>query len=371
MQIEDYLQAPRLQSLRDQAESSQMEDDKKRFLIELVREILKGLNDVTITNIKNGINVNNLDEIKASLRNELNKANKPITDILNKINLSAESQNKFLEDVQNKAENEVDNTVQTVVVKRLNDKTEITNFSDIIFPSEVSVNNLTELASYLEELINKVSELKLSVTLPAPQVTIQPTPVNIPETVLNIPPLDLEPIISSLNENLKLLRTNNKSRPLAVRLTDGAEWIKELIKTQKETSKAVAAFAGGSNQVRLLDSNNGIINPVQQEPEILRAIANISASQTDSSIVTAVTGKKIRIVAVAAVAAATATNITFNTKPAGAGTGISPVFANGANGGEVLPYNPRGWFETNSGEGLTATTGSGSATGVLINYILV
>lgn len=101
----------------------------------------------------------------------------------------------------------------------------------------------------------------------------------------------------------------------------------------------------------------------------LRAIANIAASQTDANIVTAVAGKKIRVLAMAAVAGGTATNLTFNSKPAGVGVAISPLFANGVNGGEVLPFNPMGWFETVAGEGLTVTTGAGSTTGILVTYV--
>lgn len=101
------------------------------------------------------------------------------------------------------------------------------------------------------------------------------------------------------------------------------------------------------------------------------AKANVAASSTDSSIIAAVTSKKLRVVSLVMVCGATATNITFNTKPGGAGTAISMLFANAANGGAVLGYNPVGWFETSSGEGLTATTGAGSTTGVQITYIEV
>lgn len=71
------------------------------------------------------------------------------------------------------------------------------------------------------------------------------------------------------------------------------------------------------------------------------------------------------------VTAATATNVTFNTKPVGSGTAISCLFANGANGGAVLGYNSDGWFTTNAGEGLTATTGAGSATGIQVGYVTI
>lgn len=95
------------------------------------------------------------------------------------------------------------------------------------------------------------------------------------------------------------------------------------------------------------------------------AKANVSAAVTDSVIVAAIAGKKIRVVACAFVCGATATNATFNS----GSTAISMLFANAANGGAVLGFNPVGWFETNAGEALTLTTSSGSTTGVQLVYV--
>lgn len=101
------------------------------------------------------------------------------------------------------------------------------------------------------------------------------------------------------------------------------------------------------------------------------AFLNVAGAQTDSSLVAAVSSKSIRVLAAAIVCAATATNITFNSKASGSGVAISAAFANAANGGEVLPFSPIGWFQTVSGEALTVTTGSGSSTGVQVVYVEV
>lgn len=101
------------------------------------------------------------------------------------------------------------------------------------------------------------------------------------------------------------------------------------------------------------------------------AFANPPASTTDGTVVAAVATKKIRVLSVAFVAGGTATTLTFNSKPAGAGTAKTCLFANAANGGAVLGYNPLGWFETTAGEGLSATTGAGSATGIQLTYVEV
>lgn len=100
----------------------------------------------------------------------------------------------------------------------------------------------------------------------------------------------------------------------------------------------------------------------------LGVYANIAASQTDSLLITAVPGKVIKVTKIAFVTGATATNITLNSKGSGAGTAISCLFANGANGGAVLPDSDDGWFLTNAGEALTCTTGAGSTTGIQMSY---
>ena len=100
------------------------------------------------------------------------------------------------------------------------------------------------------------------------------------------------------------------------------------------------------------------------------ALANVAASQTDSEIVAAVTGRRIRVLSVACVCGATATNLTFNSKGSGAGTAISMQFQNAANSGAVLPFNEAGWFETVPNEGLTVTTGDGSTTGIQVAYVV-
>lgn len=60
---------------------------------------------------------------------------------------------------------------------------------------------------------------------------------------------------------------------------------------------------------------------------------------------------------------------TVSTTTAGpAGTAISPALKAAANGVLSLPAGSGAWLTTNVGEGLTVTTGSGSTTGILVQY---
>lgn len=101
-----------------------------------------------------------------------------------------------------------------------------------------------------------------------------------------------------------------------------------------------------------------------------KIVANIAKSQTNSVLLAGVSGKKIRVTGLVLVAGATATDVTFRSKPAGTGTDISPLLALAINGTLVLPHNADGWFETVAGEALTVTTGNGATTGILVNYEL-
>jgi hypothetical protein len=100
------------------------------------------------------------------------------------------------------------------------------------------------------------------------------------------------------------------------------------------------------------------------------ALANIAAATTDGAIITAVTGRKIRVLDVKIGTITLATTVTFNSKPAGAGTAISCLF-NAPVGVAALGFNQLGHFETNLSEGLTATTGAGNTVAIQITYIEV
>ncbi len=62
----------------------------------------------------------------------------------------------------------------------------------------------------------------------------------------------------------------------------------------------------------------------------------------------------------------TASSVTFNSKPSGSGTAISPALKAPANGGFVLPPGSEPYFYTKIGEGLTVTTSSGSTTNIAV-----
>lgn len=93
----------------------------------------------------------------------------------------------------------------------------------------------------------------------------------------------------------------------------------------------------------------------------------VGASDADEELVALVASKKIRVLALAVQCGATATDVTFESST----TTRKHKVPAGANGGQILPFNPVGWFETAAGESLTCTTGTGSSVEISGVYVEV
>lgn len=102
------------------------------------------------------------------------------------------------------------------------------------------------------------------------------------------------------------------------------------------------------------------------------AFVNLAASSTDGALTggtlpSAKTGSRVAVYGlVISQGDTTPSTVTFNSKGSGAGTAVSALLKASANGGFVLAPGSEPYFTTNVGEGLTVTTGAGSATGIQV-----
>lgn len=93
------------------------------------------------------------------------------------------------------------------------------------------------------------------------------------------------------------------------------------------------------------------------------------ASAGDNTLVAAVTGKKIRVVALAMVASGGANAVRFESDASG--TALTGVMDLGDNVQMVLPYNGAGWFETIAGELLNLELANATLVGGCLTYLEV
>lgn len=84
-----------------------------------------------------------------------------------------------------------------------------------------------------------------------------------------------------------------------------------------------------------------------------------AAATVDGVIIPAVAGKILRVVQFdISCGSAGASSISYNTKPAGAGTVIYGTIDFVASEKFGRYFNPFGWFQSNVGEGISASTGA-------------
>ena len=199
--------------------------------------------------------------------------------------------------IQKEALKTFDLSFQPVAVRQER-RVKVVNFPVVPkYPNEIKINNLSELKEYFESL-------KEAFNIPAPEVNVKAPIINVPAPIVNVPAfpgvsVDLYPLLDALSN----IQYNSKENPLAVRLTDGIEWIEQLIKVQEETQKAVAAFAGGNDQVRIRDANNNIINPATSDSPstLLHNLVTVTTAGTEVQVsATSVPIKGITIKALAA-----------------------------------------------------------------------
>jgi hypothetical protein len=96
--------------------------------------------------------------------------------------------------------------------------------------------------------------------------------------------------------------------------------------------------------------------------DVVTANLSVAAATVDAAVLAAGgAGLRIYVIAIDLHAgAAPPTTITFNTKPAGAGSAISPAYPQIANGQKWLGHGDHPLCSTGINEGLTATTAAGT-----------
>ncbi len=121
-----------------------------------------------------------------------------------------------------------------------------------------------------------------------PEINIPQTIVNVEAPTVNVPEVDLSAIIKSLELNLNKLRTNSETRPLAVRMSDGQKWVKELQQLNQHAAQTTQ-FMSDVSYIR--NAAGARINPATSED--LKSPSTISDNYKD----VATAGTRVPLVA--------------------------------------------------------------------------
>lgn len=252
----------------------------------------------------------------------------------------------------------------------------------------MNINGLSELMEMLLSLLETLNSIdyKPSITVPEIKIPeIKVPDINLPEIKapsVYVPPpqvtvnpevnIDIQSIIKAL-DSLKYL-SDRPDKPIAVRMSDGQKFIKAIQQLQKSTENLGVVYSGSSglttDDMRVVSGRVGTDKIYSDNGSVLTPkFAAISASNNgNNTIVSAVTGKKIRVLQMDLMASGTV-NAKFQSGAGGTDlTGLSYLIA---NTGIVRPFSQYGWFETAESALLNLNLSAGQAVGGSLLYIEV
>lgn len=145
----------------------------------------------------------------------------------------------------------------------------------------------------------------------------------------------------------------------------GTHWPRVKVAHGADGSATDASAAAPMPVAAFAESNQVTIAGV---PATVKYAAIDTASSGDTTIVAAVTSKKIRVLSCFLVAAG-AVNVRFES--GAGGTALTGQMNLTTNSGFVLPYNPAGWFETGSGSLLNLELSGAVSVDGSLSYIEV
>lgn len=240
----DFMQKPRVQQRMRQLQESQSEEDRLQLALNLFKEIQRASESI-VDKIDDGVVVNNFDEVSAALKNETKNNTTRLLKALKQLKISGEEQSRIIQAVQERQMRDTENEFQTIRIKKPRDKVFVENLDEVVLPESMTVDNLQELEQYFDSLSQVIRD-NFNIDIPTPEVNVQAPEVNVPDVNVN-PEIDISSLkdqIKKVNQSLKKIKNNRSTNPLAVRLSDGEEFIESMRTITDNLNQAFAGFPG-------------------------------------------------------------------------------------------------------------------------------
>ena len=243
------------------AEEATSSTEVIRILLGALRQIQEAIQDINID--VDEVEVSNLSDIRAHIRNELRIAQKPILEAFGPVIKAIQSIPKPLP------------------FPKMPEPKD--------FPSSIRVSNFPTHEPFqldLSEVLDSLNSIKdglmvLDRDLPTPEVK-----VDLPETSVNV---DLAPMLEGLGriiEGLKPLQllSRKATKPISVRMTDGRNFIRAIQEVRDGQNKQVTAFASnrGINQKEFLAAQKAL-----SQASSAKSNTKVTVGATSTSVVSA------------------------------------------------------------------------------------
>ena len=234
----------------------QQEDVKKLKIAKRIIDEIQDSSSKMNGLLSDGVEIKNVDAIRAAFANELRKLNKSFDSLSSVIEKNSEEHSDLLTNVIL--------NLRKANKRKERKSIEVSNLDKISLPEELKIKNLLDIEPFFKDLAASI-EKSFDIEIPEPQVNVAAPIVNVPESNINIPEVDFSGVqdrLKQLSQIMKPMQNNSATKPLAVRLSDGRKYIEQIT---KELGNVQTTLAGFSDMMRLRNSTNQIINPATNE----------------------------------------------------------------------------------------------------------
>jgi hypothetical protein len=249
--------AEEVEAALERARNAKSSEQAQTILLTALREIREGLANVTVSNLKDEISVNNLDEVRAALRNELGRISKPLVKALKDLNLTNERLEEIRSDVEQKNRVALEENFDLQIIRKPKQRISIDNISDIIVPEKVTVRNLDDLGKYFEDLQTTIQST-FSIDVPTPQVTVNPPDVVVPE--IKVPEVrvpessvtvntDLEPLIDIMKKVRDTIRKSAAKQDKQLMAVSGNGLNDNTLRKALKGANRLSSIVSGSKEL--------------------------------------------------------------------------------------------------------------------------
>lgn len=215
----------------------------------LIEEIRKSSQDV-IDELSQGININNIDEVSASLHNEGSRSAKILLSSLNKIQKAIEDQSSSLNNISRETSKDLKESLKENKINEI----KVNNLSEITLPEEINIGNFQELMYWFKKVEDAIKAIDIN---PVINVSSPEVRVDVPAPIVNIPMTDLGLVEDYLRIGLKKIKDNNKSNPMFVRMIDLEAIINKLEEVKEASKNVMLGFPGA---VRIQNATGGTVD---------------------------------------------------------------------------------------------------------------
>lgn len=218
------------------------------------------------------VTVDNFDEVRAALRNEMNRISKPIISAIESLKVPADKIERIKADIERKNFLALNESHDIQIVKKPKSRIVVDNFHDLELPTSINVENLSEIEQYFAKL-SDVIKSTFNINVPPPQVTVNPPDVvvpeiNIPDIVIpeakvNIPKLDISEFTKAIKTLKDVIRKSSAKQDKQMTsfsggLTESAarKAFKQALAGDTTTTKAISVGVAGAKA--LTDNTAGV-----------------------------------------------------------------------------------------------------------------